>query len=123
MPDSRSLLIVYNLDSGVLQSLHEYSGGGPSASQKEACHLSAMTHSPVGVKKEWKRFLKGLPYPARSLDRDEFSREFGPRQVTFPAVIFRNGPELQVIVTADELRRCPELGDLIALLEERLPKA
>jgi len=121
MPDSKTLLFVHNLDSGVLQSLHDYSSGKPVSSKGDACILSIMTHSPVGMKKEWKRFLKDLPIPTRTLDRDQFVAEFGHRTVTFPVVLLKRGMELGVFISTEELNRCRDLSDLIHLVQERLP--
>jgi len=121
MPDSKTLLFVHNLDSGVLQSLHDYSSDKPVLSKGDACTLSIMTHSPVGMKKEWKRFLKDLAIPSRTIDRDQFVAEFGHRPVTFPVVLLKKGPDLSVFISTEELNRCRDLGDLIALVREWLP--
>jgi len=121
MPDSRTLLFVHNLDSGVLQSLHDYTLDKPVSSKGDACTLSIMTHSPVGMKKEWKRFLKDLTIPTRTIDRDEFFGEFGHRPVTFPVVLVKRGMELAVFISTEELNRCRDLSDLIRLVQERLP--
>jgi len=120
MPDSKTLLFVYNLDSGVLQSLHDYSPGRGAASGTGTCALAAVTFSPVGMKKEWKRFLKEFRLPSRSLGRDEFCSEFGHCTITLPVVLLRKGTELSVIVSTEELKACRELSDLIHLVEERL---
>lgn len=120
MPDTTAILFVHNLDSGVLESLHDYSSSRGAASKADDCPLSKITHSPVGVKKEWKRFLKELGIPTRSLDRDEFIHEFGNRPIPYPVVIYKHGPELSILISAEELNRCRELSDLIGLVEERL---
>ena len=120
MPDSRVILFVFNLDSGVLQSLRDYSTGKAAASAADACPLSRITHSPLGIKKEWKRFIKELDIPSRSLDRDEFMREFGAGRVTYPVVLIRRGTELGVLVSTEELQASRELSDLILLVRERL---
>ena len=81
-----------------------------------------MTNSPVGMKKEWKRFLKDCAIPARTLDRDEFLSEFGSRPVTFPVVLLKRGTELSIFISTEELNRCHDLSDLILLVEERIPR-
>jgi hypothetical protein len=86
----------------------------------DSCILSRVTHSPVGIKKEWKRFLKDLRIPSRSLDRNEFLHEFGNHPLTFPVVLFRNGTELSVLISTEELNRCRDLSDLIHLVREAL---
>jgi hypothetical protein len=122
MPDSKTLLIVDNTNSGVLSSLKDFSAGTAAASGAGTCTLSSITHSPVGMKKEWKRFLKDLDTPSRTLERGEFTSEFrsGYPQMTFPVVLVQKGTELAVLITTEELSRCRDLNDLIALLRQRL---
>ena len=122
MPDSTTLLFVHNLDSGVLQSLHDYSSGKAAVSETDACTLSILTHSPVGMKKAWKQFLKDLKIPSRTLDRNEFIAEFGHRPITFPVVVLKKGPELSVLISTEELRQCHDLSSLILLVGERLSR-
>lgn len=120
MPGTKTLLFVYKTDSGVLQSLKNYSTGTGAGSGPDICTLSAVTHSPVGMKKEWKRFLKDLRIPSRSLDRNEFSFEFGQIQTSFPVVLVQEGTELAVLIGTEELNRCRNLDDLMLLVKERL---
>jgi hypothetical protein len=120
MPDTPALLFVHNIDSGVLSALHDYSSSKVPASATGACPLSTLTHSPVGIKKEWKRFLKDLRLPSRTLDRNEFLAEFGQRPFTFPVVVLKKGVELSVFISTAELSLCNDLGALIRLVKERL---
>ena len=120
MQAATTLLIVYNIDSGVLLSVHDYSMSRPVASGTAASNLHTLTQSPIGIKKEWKRFLKELKIPSRSLDRDEFEQEFGRHNLSFPAILLRKGTELSLLINTEEIDRCRELGDLIDLVNERL---
>lgn len=119
MPQEEILLFVSNSDSGVLPKIKNYSGES-AASRSDGCNLSALTHSPVGMKKEWKRFIKELTIPSRVLDRDEFRAEFGNGITTFPVVLVRSGRGLSVLISPDELNRCRMLEDLMNLLQQRL---
>jgi hypothetical protein len=121
MKDLKTILFVYNTNNGTLQSFRDYLSGTASAPGMDICPLRAITHSPVGMKKEWKRFLKDLKIPSRLLDRNKFSREFGYVQTTYPAVILRNGTELSVMIGTGELNRCRDLNDLIQLMQQRPP--
>jgi len=122
MPGTKTLLIVDNTDSGVLPSLKDFSAGTAAASGAITCTLRSITHSPVGMKKEWKRFLKDLDIPSRSLERSEFISEFGSGhpQSNFPVVLIQKGTELAVLISCEELSRCRDLNDLILLLRQRL---
>ena len=122
MQGQKTLLFVYNSDSGVLQPLKDFSTGKAAVPGADACVLSAVTHSPVGMKKEWKRFIKDLEIPSRFLDRNEFSAEFRSRypQATFPVVLVQKGTELSGLISTEELNRCRDLEDLIVLMRQRL---
>ena len=120
MPQQDTLLFVCNNDSGVVPQIKNYSSG-KVITHKENCNLSALTHSPIGLKKDWKRFMREQRSPSRILDRTEFCAEFGPVVTTFPVVLKKTGKSLAVLVSTEELNRCRELEDLISLLNQRLP--
>jgi hypothetical protein len=119
MPQQETLLFVSNNDSGVLPKIKNYSSD-KAVSPAVSCNLSVLIHSPVGIKKEWKRFMKEQKIPSRFLDRNEFRAEFGPGVTKFPVVFIRIGKSLSVLINTDEINRCRELEELISLFEKRL---
>jgi hypothetical protein len=122
MPGQKTLLIIDNTNSGVLQPLKDFSAAKAAASSADSHTLSMLTHSPVGMKKEWKRFLKDLEIPSRTLEKSEFLSEFGSghREMTFPVVLLRQGAELAMLISTEELNRCRDLNDLIFLMKQRI---
>jgi hypothetical protein len=72
MPVQKTLLIVDNITSGVLPQLKDFSAGAGATSGAGVSTISYLTHIPVGMKKEWKRFLKDLDMPSRTLEKSEF---------------------------------------------------
>jgi hypothetical protein len=122
MSDLKTILFIYNTNNGVLKTLMDYFAGTASASGTDICPLNAITNSPVGMKKEWKRFLKDLKIPSRLLDRNEFSWEFGDLHTSFPVVLVQSGAELAVLVGTEALNQCRDLNDLIFLMQQRLPQ-
>ena len=120
MPGSRVLIFVYNTNSSVLEALRDYTAGPAAAPGKDICTLCALTHSPVGMKKEWKRFLKDVGIPFRFLNRDEFLSEFGNIRTAFPVVLVQEGKELKLLAGTEELNRCRDLSDLILLMQQHL---
>jgi hypothetical protein len=119
MPREEILIFVYNSDSGVLQKIKNYSNGTTSP-HADSCNLSSITHSPLGMKKDWKRFIRDQKTPSRFFDRNEFSAEFGAGITSFPVVLIGTSTGLAVLVSTEELNRCRELEDLIGLLQQRL---
>jgi hypothetical protein len=122
MSNLKTILFIYNTNNGALKSLMDYFAGTASASGTDICPLNAITNSPVGMKKEWKLFLKDLKIPSRILDRNEFSWEFGDLHTSFPVVLVQSGAELAVLVGTEALNQCRDLNDLIFLMQQRLPQ-
>jgi len=120
MPGSKVLIFVYNTNSSVLEALKDYTAGPAAAPGKDICTLCALTHSPVGMKKEWKRFLKDVGIPFRFLNRDEFLSAFGNIRTAFPVVLVQEGTELNLLAGTEELNRCRDLTDLILLMQQHL---
>jgi hypothetical protein len=121
MPPERCLVFVYNADSRVLPRMNDHTGR-VAAPGKDSCSLYAVTFSPIGMKKEWKRFVHDLGIPVRFLSRDEFISEFRIGSATFPAAFLQTGKDLFLFISTDEINRCPQLEDLISLVQQRLPQ-
>lgn len=119
MPSGRSLVFVYNADSGILATMKD-PVSRMAASGKDSCNLYAVTFSPVGMKKEWKRFIHNLGIPVRFLSRDHFMSEFRTVTVTFPAAFMQTGKDLFLFISTDEINRYERLEDLISLVQQRL---
>ncbi|MDD4137002.1 MAG: hypothetical protein PHT99_03790 [Methanoregula sp.] len=119
MTYGKTLLFVYNADSGILPGMKDYSSKTGGSQGKDCCNLTAITHSPIGMKKDWKRFVKELGIPARFLNRNEFFSEVDTGITTFPSILVQAGKDLLVVASTDEINRCQNLEDLISLIQPR----
>jgi hypothetical protein len=119
MPSGKSLIFVYNVDSEAMPGMNDHMSR-MAGSGAERCNLHAVTFSPIGMKKEWKRFIHDLGIPVRFLSRDEFSSAFSTLATTFPAAFLQTGDGLFQFVSTDEINQCKDLGNLIALVQQRL---
>ena len=120
MQSGRTLIFVYNSDSEDLPDVNDHMSrmAGPGGGH---CSLYAVTHSPIGMKKEWKRFIQSLGIPVRFLARDTFSAEFPKAADAFPSVFLQTSEGLFAFITADEINhQCRETGDLIRLVSQRI---
>ncbi|KEF35058.1 hypothetical protein RDMS_03240 [Deinococcus sp. RL] len=120
MPAERPvLLFVYNADGGPLNGLKDLWHKTVSP-QTYACSLCAVTYGPLGMRREWRDFVRGLGREVRFLHRDELAAEFGLRNVPLPAV-YELRPEgtLQEWLPASELRAVTTLKDLMRRVAER----
>jgi len=118
MSYGKTLLFVYNADSGMLSGVKDYCII-PKSSGKEPCNLSTMIHTPIGMKKDWKRFVRELGLPARFLTRNEFISEAGSGPITFPAILLNTGKDLLMVASSEEINMCRSLEDLISLVRQR----
>lgn len=121
MRSDRTLIFVYNADSDAMPRANDLMSR-PTGTLTDPCLLLDLTFSPIGMKKEWKRYISGLKIPVRFLARDEFTSEFRSyaSAATFPGAFLLVGKDLFVIATPEEIRQCGDISDLIAIVEKRL---
>ena len=110
-----ALVFVYNADSGVFNALAD-AAHKIFSPQTYQCNLCALTHSAVGMRKEWKNFLGRLDAPLEFLHADELRSRYGVEGVPLPAVFERDDSKLKVLVPADSINACRTLDDLKRLI-------
>ena len=120
MSYGKTLLFVYNADGGVLPGMKDYSSKTGASHGKDSCNLTAITYSPIGMKKDWKRFIRELGVPARFMNRNEFSSEVGTGLTTFPTILVQVGKDILQVASTDEINRCQCLEDLMSLVQQRI---
>ena len=119
MSYGKTLLFIYNADSGVLPGLKEYSSKTSTSHARDSCNLTTITSTPIGMKKDWKRFVRELGIQARFLNRNEFVSEIGAGLITFPAILVQTGKDLLMLASSEEINRCRSVEDLISLVQQR----
>ncbi|HEY0171018.1 MAG TPA: hypothetical protein VGB98_08340 [Pyrinomonadaceae bacterium] len=110
-----ALVFVYNADSGVFNTLAD-AAHKIFSPQTYRCNLCALTHTAVGMRREWKRFLNGLDAPPEFLHADELRARYGVEGVPLPAVFKRGGEKLEVVAGAESINACRTLDDLKRLI-------
>ena len=114
---SPTLVFVYNADSGFFNSL---AGAAHKifSPQTYQCNLCALTHSALGMRREWRRFLDGLGSPLEFLHADELKARYGVADVPLPAIFKRDGENLELLAGADAINACTAMDDLKRLILE-----
>ncbi|MET0624578.1 MAG: hypothetical protein ABW250_16490 [Pyrinomonadaceae bacterium] len=110
-----ALVFVYNADSGVFNTLAD-AAHKIFSPQTYQCNLCVLTHTAVGMRGEWKRFIEGLDAPSEFLHADELRARYGVEGVPLPAVFKSGGEKLEVLLDADSINACRTLDDLKRLL-------
>lgn len=117
---SPRLILVYNADSGLLNmakdALHKL-----IRPATYPCSLCALTYGPVMMRRDWRRFLAGVPLAKVFHHRDDFAAAFPGLRAALPAILLETaGAPPQVLISAEELNALADLPALIALARRRL---
>ena len=109
------LVFVYNADSGLFNALSDAAHKifSPRTYQ---CNLCALTHSALGMRREWKQFLDGLGVPLEFLHADELKARYGVAGVPLPAIFKRGDESVEVLIDAKAINACRTAGDLKRLI-------
>jgi hypothetical protein len=115
-----ALIFVYNADSGLFNTLTDIAHKLFSP-RTYPCNLCALTHSPLGMKNEWRAFLSELQQPLEFLHRDEFHRRHGLSDAELPAIFLKTpAGDVQPWIDASAIRNVKSLPELQQLIRQRL---
>jgi hypothetical protein len=110
-----ALVFVYNARAGLFNALAD-AAHKIFAPRTYQCNLCALTHSAVGMRREWREFLEGLDAPLEFLHSDELEERYGVAGVSLPAIFERVDSDLKVLAGADSINACKTMDDLKRLL-------
>ena len=114
------LLFVYNADAGIVSGLKDIWHKVVSP-ETYPCSLCAVTYGPLGMKREWKDFVRGLGQGVKFLHRDELRDQYGVQGTVLPAVFEVGGSgQPHEWLGAHELDGAKTLDALIALVQTRM---
>jgi hypothetical protein len=117
---TNKLIFVYNADGGILNMFKELIHKNVSP-DTYPCSLCAVTYDNLGMKREWKQFVRGLGREVEFLHRDELAREHGITDVPLPAAFIhcmKEGPKLWL--DSAKMNSCKSLEDLQRLVTSNL---
>lgn len=112
------LLFVYNANSGVVSTLSDYFIKIIKP-QTYKCRLCSLTFGNLGMKSEWRQFVRELNRPVQFLHRDEFRARYPNVQVQFPSAFIKNGSELTPFLTREEINGLKTLEELMELVGKK----
>lgn len=114
------LLFVYNANAGLAAGAMDFFHKILSPSTYP-CSLCAVTYGNLGMKPEWRAFIRQLPAQSTFLHRDELHAQYPELAAApLPAVFRREaGGPWQVFLAAAELNQA-DLPQLMQLVQERL---
>ncbi|MEO7412165.1 MAG: hypothetical protein ABIZ81_02315 [Opitutaceae bacterium] len=114
------LVMVYNADEGLFNALNDWAHKFFSPETYE-CPLCRYTYGLSGMLGPWKTFIEKQPFPTAFIYRPEFWRQHPEmKEIVLPVILTEEKGQLQVLVTADEIRNTGGLMTLINLVQSRL---
>lgn len=114
-----ALVFVYNAESGLFNAAFDAAHKifSPATYQ---CNLCALTHSTLGMRRSWKRFLETLDRPLEFLHADELKSLYGISGIPLPAVFSKEGQEPELLLSAGSINACGTIDELKRLVEDKL---
>ena len=114
--EKSKIVFVYNADSGVFNLLSDVAHKIFSP-QTYSCNLCAITHGTLGMKEEWREYLKTLKVPFEFLHADEFKVKHRIENVELPAVFKQENGELQLMIDSKTINSCHSVDDLRRIID------
>lgn len=114
--EKSKIVFVYNADSGVFNLLSDVAHKIFSP-QTYPCNLCAITHGTLGMKEEWREYLKTLKAPFEFLHADEFKVKHRIENVELPAVFKQENGELQLMIDSKTINSCHSVDDLRRIID------
>ncbi len=123
MSSERSLLFVYNADSGKINALVDIAHKFLSP-QTYSCALCQLTHDTLRENKLWKNFREKQSGRFQFLHKDEFIVEHPNSEISaFPVVLHKSDThKLHVLLTPAEISQFKKTEDLIFQIEYHLER-
>ena len=117
------LILVYNAEAGliagVMDSLHKTLS--PATYQ---CALCAVTHGVFTMDRQWRDYLKHLPFEAMFYHRPEFRAAYPEHAASpLPLVALEREGKLEMLLDAAALKRADSVDKLMSALDARLASA
>jgi hypothetical protein len=117
--DTKTLLFVYNADTGLFSVVTDYAHKIISP-KTYPCNLCALTYGNMGMNNKWKEFIGNLKVPIAFLHRDEFVKQYELNDTQLPAAFLKQGESVTMLITHDDLNNCTSVEDLIALVTKKI---
>ena len=112
---SRTLLFVYNADSGLFNAMADAAHKLLSPNTY-SCSLCKVTYGLFTERRAWRAFVEGLDVPCTFLHRDELHQRYPDLDIPLPAVLATDGETPRVCIDAARLNRCGSIEALIDLV-------
>ena len=119
MNNKQELIFVYNADSSLFAQAGDYIHKLVSPKSYQ-CNLCQITYGSIGMKREWKTFIKSLPYKATFLHRDEMIERYPDlKNRKLPAIFEKQDGKISDFISAGEINQQKTIEDLKTLIQKK----
>ncbi|MEO7700239.1 MAG: hypothetical protein ABIZ04_13525 [Opitutus sp.] len=119
-PVPYQMLIVYNAEDGLFNALNDWAHKIFSPETYD-CSLCRFTYGLAGMLAPWKTFVTGQPFPTVFFHRPDFWERYPDLKTqALPLILVESRGQVEVLVTADEIKNTGGLMTLINLVQSRL---
>jgi len=115
----KSILFVYNADTGLFSVVTDYAHKILSP-KTYPCNLCALTYGNMGMNNKWQEFIAALTIPVEFLHRDEFVKLQNVSDTQLPAAFVKKGESITMLITSAEINECTSVDALIALVTKKV---
>ncbi len=116
------LIFVYNADSGLFNQVTD-AAHKIFLPETYQCALCQLTYGNFSIKKEWKEFIESLDVETTFLHKDEFSKAYPNLTIKPPAILKEQNDEVELMISAVQLRNLSSLDELIHQVHEVIRKS
>jgi len=117
---NKKLIFVYNANSGLISGLIDFAHKNLSPNTYE-CNLCAVTYGNLGMKKEWKDFLRSLDYNLEFLHKDELYKKYPEKNITsFPVVFIQTDKNIEVLIDTESINKAKSVNNLKTLVLNKI---
>ena len=115
----KSLIFVYNANSGIFNSISDsiHKIISPSTYQ---CNLCKITYGITNEKEGWKNYISSLPYRVIFLHKDEFEKQYPHRKERLPAIFEKHAGRLKLLISAAKINKAKNLRELKSLVRSSI---
>lgn len=119
MDDKKTIVFVYNADSGLFNALTDTAHKLLSP-KTYSCNLCALTYGNFSMRTEWKEFLENLNTTMEFLHKNEFNQQYPSVNAELPAIFLQTNGQLTEIINANDINQCQNLAELKALIQTKV---
>ncbi|MFH0956289.1 MAG: hypothetical protein V1813_00340 [Candidatus Aenigmatarchaeota archaeon] len=80
------------------------------------CRLFSLTRGILGMKKEWRDFLRGLDFPSAEMGSRDFKEAYPNAEFSPPCILLFVEGAFRRIASAQDISRCSSAGELMTFV-------